>query len=101
MPVWQPEEFAAAPEEFAAAPAGVLALANRYDGIDLPDEACRLVIIAGLPVSMHLQERFLHESARAGTGSPRPVPASHYEGLRIWCRDSAAEPFSSRHARKT
>jgi len=58
MPVWQPEEF-------AEAPGGVLALANRYDGIDLPDEACRLVVLAGLPVGMHLQERFLHESVKA------------------------------------
>ncbi len=65
MPVWQPEEFASAPEDFAAAPTGVLALANRYDGIDLPDEACRLVVLAGLPVGMHLQERFLHESVKA------------------------------------
>jgi hypothetical protein len=65
MPVWQPEEFAEAPEEFAEAPGGVLALANRYDGIDLPDEACRLVVLAGLPVGMHLQERFLHESVKA------------------------------------
>jgi hypothetical protein len=64
-PLWQPEEFAAAPDDFARAPEGVLALANRYDGIDLPDEACRLVVIAGLPVGMHLQERFLHESVRA------------------------------------
>lgn len=65
MPLWEPEEFAEAPDEFAAAPTGVLALANRYDGIDLPDETCRLVILAGLPVGMHLQERFLHESVKA------------------------------------
>ncbi|TVZ06318.1 DEAD/DEAH box helicase [Trebonia kvetii] len=65
MPVWKPGEYAAAPDEFADAPAGVLALANRYDGIDLPDEACRLVILAGLPVGTHLQERFLHDSAGA------------------------------------
>jgi hypothetical protein len=65
MPVWQPEEFAEAPEAFARAPGGVLALANRYDGIDLPDEACRLVVLAGLPVGMDLQERFLHDSVKA------------------------------------
>jgi len=65
MPVWQPEEFASAPDGFTTAPEGVLAVANRYDGIDLPDEACRLVIIARLPVGMHLQERFLHESVKA------------------------------------
>lgn len=64
-PVWEPGEYAAAPDDFAGAGAGVLALANRYDGIDLPDEACRLVVLAGLPVGMHLQERFLHESLKA------------------------------------
>lgn len=64
-PVWDAEQFAAAPDGYAAAQAGVLALANRYDGIDLPDEACRLVVLAGLPVGMHLQERFLHESVKA------------------------------------
>jgi predicted secreted protein len=64
-PVWEPGEYADAPGEFADASSGVLAVANRYDGIDLPDEACRLVILAGLPVGMHLQERFLYESAGA------------------------------------
>jgi len=64
-PVWEPGEYAAAPDDFAETSGGVLALANRYDGIDLPDEACRLVVLAGLPVGMHLQERFLHESLKA------------------------------------
>ena len=36
----------------------VLMLA-RYDGLDLPDETCRCVIIAGLPSGTNLQERFL------------------------------------------
>jgi hypothetical protein len=39
----------------------VLSLANRYDGIDLPDEACRLIVLTGLPSRSHLQERFLWE----------------------------------------
>ncbi|MBI3850443.1 MAG: DEAD/DEAH box helicase [Verrucomicrobia bacterium] len=37
----------------------VLVLANRYDGIDLPDESCRLLIRMGLPVGTNLQESFL------------------------------------------
>lgn len=37
----------------------VLVLANRYDGIDLPDETCRLLILMGLPVGTNLQESFL------------------------------------------
>ncbi len=36
-----------------------LVLANRYDGIDLPDSDCRLVILDGLPARGDLQERFL------------------------------------------
>jgi hypothetical protein len=36
-------------------------VANRYDGIDLPDEACRLIVLTGLPSGTHLQERFLYE----------------------------------------
>jgi Rad3-related DNA helicase len=37
----------------------VLVLANRYDGIDLPDDSCRLLIVMGLPVGTNLQESFL------------------------------------------
>lgn len=43
----------------------ILALAGRYDGIDLPDDACRLVCLSGLPEWAHLQERFLASSLRA------------------------------------
>jgi hypothetical protein len=46
-------------DAFAQQLAAVLALANRYDGIDLPDESCRLVILSGLPAFAHLQERFI------------------------------------------
>lgn len=50
---------------FAKATSGVLVLTNRYDGIDLPDDACRLVILQGLPARGDLQERFLHGSLGA------------------------------------
>jgi DEAD/DEAH box helicase/Helicase C-terminal domain len=50
---------------FSEANRAVLILTNRYDGIDLPDEACRLVVLAGLPVGTHLQERFIYESVGA------------------------------------
>lgn len=43
---------------FTTEPQAVLALANRYDGIDLPDEHCRLIILAGLPVGADPQEKF-------------------------------------------
>ena len=32
---------------------------SRYDGLDLPDEACRLLVMGGLPSGTNLQERFL------------------------------------------
>ncbi|MBA8963896.1 hypothetical protein JOJ86_005868 [Rhodococcus percolatus] len=43
----------------------VLVLTNRYDGIDLPDKDCRLVILNGLPANGDLQEQFLHKSLGA------------------------------------
>jgi hypothetical protein len=42
-----------------------LLLAHRYDGIDLPDERCRLIVLTGLPAATHLQERFLYERLKA------------------------------------
>lgn len=46
-------------EPLARAEHAVCGLANRYDGLDLPDQACRLVILADLPSAQNLQERFL------------------------------------------
>jgi len=37
----------------------ILALTNRYDGIDLPGETCRSLVVYGLPASVNLHERFL------------------------------------------
>ncbi|MFY9488054.1 MAG: helicase C-terminal domain-containing protein [Solirubrobacterales bacterium] len=52
-------------EAFVSEESAVLLLANRYDGIDLPDESCRLIVLSGLPSAMHLQERFLFDRLRA------------------------------------
>lgn len=38
--------------------ANVLVLANRYDGIDLPDDACRTLILDSLPVCDSLADRY-------------------------------------------
>jgi Helicase C-terminal domain len=46
-------------EPFTNASDTVLALANRYDGLDLPDDACRLLLLYGLPGGTNLQEQFL------------------------------------------
>ncbi|MFF3790844.1 DEAD/DEAH box helicase [Streptomyces sp. NPDC001981] len=50
---------------FTQETAAALVLNNRYDGIDLPDNECRLVVLAGLPARGDLQERFLHGSLGA------------------------------------
>ena len=45
--------------EFLQTNPAVAVVANRYDGIDLPDDDCRLLFIEGLPRTVNLQERFL------------------------------------------
>ena len=46
--------------------ANTLVIANRYDGIDLPDEACRLLIMDSLPYSENLTDRWT-EACRPGS----------------------------------
>ncbi|MCI0561284.1 MAG: hypothetical protein MN733_22590, partial [Nitrososphaera sp.] len=43
----------------------VLLLTSRYDGIDLPDEACRLQIVYEDPAALNIQERFYLERLAA------------------------------------
>lgn len=37
---------------------GLYVLLNKYDGIDLPDDACRMLIIDGLPNIMNINDRY-------------------------------------------
>lgn len=39
----------------------ILTLAGRYDGLDLPDDQCRLLVLSGSPVAINLLERHLSE----------------------------------------
>ena len=43
----------------------VAVIANRYDGIDFPNDECRLLIIEGRPSGINLQEKFLTEKLGA------------------------------------
>lgn len=54
-------------ESFVKSSTGILSLANRYDGLDLPGSACRIVVLGGKPDAVGLQERFLSERADADT----------------------------------
>jgi hypothetical protein len=46
-------------DAFIAEQLAVAVIANRYDGIDFPDDECRLIVVAGMPRATNLQERFL------------------------------------------
>lgn len=50
---------------FTAQERAAVILANRYDGMDLPDDACRLIVIAGTPAQTHLLERFFLQRLNA------------------------------------
>lgn len=45
---------------------GPAVLANRYDGIDLPGEACRVLILDGLPIGTSEYDRFLATCLHGG-----------------------------------
>ena len=50
-------------ERFKAAPAPKkMVMAARYDGIDLPGDACRLLVLDGIPVGSFAIERFIDQS---------------------------------------
>lgn len=44
-------------ERLKAGHVGLVVIINRYDGIDLPDAACRVLIVDGLPQAYSLTER--------------------------------------------
>jgi hypothetical protein len=52
-------------EPFASLRTGTCGLASRYDGLDLPGDDCRAVVLEGVPNQDTLQERFLSVRVRA------------------------------------
>lgn len=65
-PVWGTAEITNGLDSFAELEHGICALAARYDGLDLPGDTCRLVVLDEVPDQDSLQERFLQTRARAG-----------------------------------
>jgi hypothetical protein len=63
--VYGKDDIATGVATFAQARDAILALAGRYDGIDLPGDVCRMVVMDSLPELPHLQEQFLARSLRA------------------------------------
>ncbi len=50
-------EISSVVEQLKASHVGVVVIVNRYDGIDLPDTACRVLVIDGLPQAYSGTER--------------------------------------------
>jgi len=50
-------DITAVVERLKAGHVGLVVVINRYDGIDLPDAACRVLIVDGLPEAYSLTER--------------------------------------------
>jgi len=51
---------------FAESDSDKLVLAGRYDGIDLPDDACRVLVVDGFPSGLHPLERFFESYLNIG-----------------------------------
>jgi hypothetical protein len=66
-PVLTIDDVANGMEPFAALEHGTCGLAARYDGLDLPGDGCRAVVLDGKPDRDNLQERFLSTRVRAGS----------------------------------
>jgi Rad3-related DNA helicase len=58
-PTFTAAEIEASKAPFIEQQRAIAIMANRYDGIDFPDDQCRLLIMNGLPGATNLQERFL------------------------------------------
>jgi len=56
--IWKKGEIEASLDNFVNSQNALLLLTNRYDGIDLPDNDCRVEIIFGEPSATNAQERF-------------------------------------------
>lgn len=58
-PVFSAADLEDSKAGFTQTSPAVAIVANRYDGIDFPDDDCRLLFVEGLPRATNLQERFL------------------------------------------
>jgi replicative superfamily II helicase len=58
-----------------------VAVANRYDGIDLPDDACRILILDGKPFGDALWERYIEECRPESEVSAARIARTIEQGL--------------------
>lgn len=58
-PVFTASDLEVSKTDFTESACAVAVIANRYDGIDFPNEDCRLLFVEGLSRTTNLQEKFL------------------------------------------
>lgn len=75
-------------DKFTSRDNAVLILANRYDGIDLPGESCRLLIFEGVPAGTNLQERFLLTRLGSSSLLRDRIRTRFTQGVGRCCRSS-------------
>ncbi|MBO9533770.1 MAG: DEAD/DEAH box helicase, partial [Solirubrobacteraceae bacterium] len=75
------DDVDAALEPFRSSSESVLVLANRYDGMDLPGDDCRLILMFGLPSGTNLQERFLFETLHADAALRERIRTRIVQGM--------------------
>lgn len=63
-----------------------LVLANRYDGIDLPGDMCRILVLSGKPAGANLVERFLITGLNATTVLRDRMRTRFVQGIGRCCR---------------
>nr|WP_279630195.1 DEAD/DEAH box helicase [Rathayibacter festucae] len=68
-------------EQFKEAAVGTLIAPNRYDGMDLADEACRFMVMSEVPTASHLQDKFLSSKLRAGDLLDERIRSRVVQGL--------------------
>lgn len=68
-------------DDFTSSKNAVAVMANRYDGIDLPGDACRVVALSGFPSMTNLQERFYATRARSSIVSEERVRSRVVQGI--------------------
>lgn len=73
---------------FTSQDKAALILANRYDGIDLPGDSCRLLIMEGLPAGTNLQERFFMYRLAATSLLRDRLRTRFTQGVGRCCRDA-------------
>ncbi len=64
--IFNASEIEQSKQDFISTEKAVAVVANRYDGIDLPGDECRLLIIKNLQKATNLQEKFLATRLAAG-----------------------------------